>query len=202
MGSFPSTRKDSPPNLSKSNKVKATAACLECSRVLQAMQAGPTAQHRTGSRGEKWGENPPGKGQWERSLLLKYSTPTLCKSTRPKQFSSPGHCLSPCTHPSPTEGNGGTSPGPCSLLPIHPAPETHLNTFQFLYNESPSTGVLNALSRSPYSLPPACLWSAFCLSHGLWRAPRQGQYHQPHFQSPGWRQALPQSHPTTATESN
>lgn len=28
LGGFPTTRKDSPPNLSKSNKVKATATCL------------------------------------------------------------------------------------------------------------------------------------------------------------------------------
>lgn len=107
LGSFPSTRKDSPPNLSKSNKGKATAACLGHSGALQAMQAGPMAQHQISSHREKRGENPPGKGQWERSLLLKYSMPTLCKSTRPKQFSSPGHCLTPCTHPFPTDREWG-----------------------------------------------------------------------------------------------
>lgn len=49
LGSFPSTRKDSPPNLSKSNKGKATAACLGRSGALQAMQAGPMAQHQISS---------------------------------------------------------------------------------------------------------------------------------------------------------
>lgn len=34
LGSFPNTRKDSPPNLSKSNNVKATATCLRLSGAL------------------------------------------------------------------------------------------------------------------------------------------------------------------------
>lgn len=216
LGSFPNTRKDSPPNLSKSNNVKATATCLWLSGALRAKGQDPRPSTGWAAARKDGTKTHLGSGS-SRDLCCWTScfAPKHCELGWTKWFSHPERCLSPCTHPFPAATNMGPSErhGPSS--PHGPAhrcscssslAQNHLSTyltFEFLYSKTPSQVCL-MLCPDHLTTTHLCVSDQQLVSHEALQQPSgRGQCHEPHFQRGGQSSPKPprsRDNPSTDTE--
>lgn len=213
LGSFPNTRKDSPPNLSKSNNVKATATCLRLNRALQAKGQDPRPSTGWAAARKDGTKTYLGSGSSRDLCCWTVLRPSAANSHEPSGSAALEHCPSPSTNPFSAATNMGASAwhGPPSPRgPAHHSASSlaqkHLSTyltFEFLYSKAPPQVCL-MLCPDHLTTTHLCVSDQQLVFHEALQQPSgRGQCHEPHFQSGGQSSPKPPrsgDNPSTDTE--